>query len=186
MSGGRIVIISGPSGVGKDTIINAWKEANPLVERVITYTTRPPRDGEVDGVDYHFVTEKVFLGMAKKGEFLEHKEVHGNRYGTPVDGVASKVNAGKIAVLKIDVQGALTLMPKISGLVSIFLMPPSIEELERRLRNRKTETATQIRTRIRNAKKEMAASVHYTATVVNDSVDRAVKEIEDLVAVPRK
>ena len=182
MTTGRIVIISVPSGVGKDTIIDAWKKSNPLVERVVTYTTRQPRDGEVDGVDYHFVKKDTFFKMAKQGEFLEHKEVHDNHYGTPVMGVTEIVNAGKIAVLKIDIQGALTLMPKINGLISIFLMPPSMEELERRLKLRDTESASQIRTRIRNAKKEIAASVHYTATVVNDKVDRAVNEIEKLVS----
>lgn len=182
----KIVIISGPSGVGKDTVINAWKEANPNVERVITYTTRKKRDGEMDGVDYHFVTDRVFLRMAKEGAFLEHKEVHGNRYGTPIEGLSAIVDKGNIAVLKIDVQGALSVMPKIPGAISIFLMPPTMEELERRLRNRDTESDSQIRTRIRNAKKEIAAAVHYTAKVVNDDVARAVSEIEMLVGARKK
>lgn len=178
---GVIVIVSGPSGVGKDTVINAWRQANPRVERVVTYTTRKMRQGEKKGIDYHFVTDQDFLKMARAGEFLEHKEVHGNRYGTPVEGLAEIVNAGKIAVLKIDVQGALTILPKLPGAISIFLMPPSMEELEMRLRNRDTETDSQIKTRIRNAKREMAAAVHYSAKVVNDEVMRAVAEMETIV-----
>lgn len=181
MKSKNIVILSGPSGVGKDTIINAWKAANPLVERVVTYTTRNMRDGEVDGIDYHFVTERTFLEKAKAGDFLEHKEVHGNRYGTPVEGLSSIVDAGKIAVLKIDVQGALAIMPKLQGELSIFLMPPSLEELEQRLQRRNSESVSQIRTRIRNAKREMAAAVHYNAKVINDDVQRAVAEIEGLL-----
>ena len=182
----RIVIISGPSGVGKDTVINAWKSVNQDVERVMTYTTRKRREGERNGVDYHFVDERTFLKMARAGDFLEHKEVHGNRYGTPIEGLASIVNAGKIAVLKIDVQGALAILPKLPGALSIFLMPPSMEELERRLKNRDTETDAQIRTRIKNAKREIAAAVHYTAKVVNDDVMRAVAEIETLVEAKSK
>jgi guanylate kinase len=182
----NIVIVSGPSGVGKDTIINAWKALNPLVERVVTYTTRKTREGEQDGVDYHFVTERVFLRMAKAGAFLEHKEVHGNHYGTPVEGLSDIVDAGRIAVLKIDVQGALTVIPKLPGVLSIFLMPPSIEELERRLRNRDTETDAQISTRIRNAKREMAAAVHYKAKVVNDDVDRCVDEIQRIYEAAKR
>jgi guanylate kinase len=138
------------------------------------------RDGEQNGIDYHFVTERVFLRMAKAGDFLEHKEVHGNYYGTPVQGLSSIVDAGKIAVLKIDVQGALTVIPKLPGVLSIFLMPPSFEELERRLKNRDTEPPLQIRTRINNAKREIAAAVHYKARVVNDDVDRCVEEIQSL------
>ncbi|MEO7454426.1 MAG: guanylate kinase [Fimbriimonadales bacterium] len=176
----NIVIVSGPSGVGKDTIINAWKALNPRVERVVTFTTRKMREGEENGVDYHFVSERVFLRMAKAGDFLEHKEVHGNHYGTPVQGLAEIVDAKKIAVLKIDVQGALTVIPKLPGVLSVFLMPPSFEELERRLKNRDTETDAQIKTRIKNAKREIAAAVHYTAKVVNDNIDRCVQEIQGI------
>jgi len=186
MKKGSIVIVSGPSGVGKDTVINAWKLRNPLVERVVTYTTRKPRSLEKDGVDYHFVNEVAFLKMAKAGAFLEHKEVHGNRYGTPIDGLTAITAAGKIAVLKIDVQGALTAMPKLKGEVSIFLAPPSMEELERRLTSRNTETKEQILVRIENARKEMSAAIHYSATVTNDVVERAVDEIESIVASHRK
>lgn len=182
MNKGAIVIISGPSGAGKDTVINAWKERNANVERVVTYTTRKPREGESNGVDYHFVNEVTFLKMAKAGDFLEHKEVHGNRYGTPFDGLAAITEAGKIAVLNIDVQGALAAMPKLKGEISIFLMPPSMEELERRLTLRGTETLSQIHMRIENAKKEMAAAAHYTAMVVNDTVEKAVDEIESIVS----
>lgn len=181
-----MVILSGPSGVGKDTVIDAWKAMNPRVERVVTVTTREPREGEVDGVDYHFVDEKTFLAMVCDGAFLEHKEVHGNRYGTPLKGLKKIVDKGNIAVLKIDVQGALAAMPKLKGELSVFLMPPSIEELESRLKGRNTETAEQIRTRIKNAHTEMAQAHHYGAIVVNDIVDRAVQEIDSIVAAGAK
>ena len=178
---GKIVILSGPSGVGKDTLIEAWKAKNANVERVVTYTTRPKREGEVDGIDYHFVSTRDFLEMALAGEFLEHKEVHGNHYGTPVRSLADIVSRDKTAILKIDVQGALVAMQKLTGEMSIFVAPPSMEELENRLSRRGTESKSQIRLRIKNAKREMAAAIHYSHTVTNDSVERAVAEIEALV-----
>jgi guanylate kinase len=165
-------------------VINAWKVRNPKVERVVTFTTRPPREGEQDGVDYHFVSEGEFLRMAKAGDFLEHKLVHGNYYGTPVQGLAEIVGKNKIAILKIDVRGALTAMQKLAGEISIFLAPPSMEELENRLISRGTETASQIKVRIANARREMAAAVHYTQVVVNDDIQRAVDEIDGLLAEP--
>ena len=183
---GRIVILSGPSGVGKDTLISAWIAKNPHVERVITYTTRDKREGEVDGVDYHFVSTREFLEMARAGEFLEYKEVHENHYGTPIRGLADTVGRGKIAVLKIDVQGALAAMQKLTGEMSIFIAPPSMEELERRLTARGSESKSQVRVRLRNAKREMAAAVHYSHTVINDEVDRAVEEIEAIVSQDSK
>ena len=107
---GRLVILSGPSGVGKDTVINAWHARDPRVERVVAYTTRPARPGETDGLDYHFVSVDTFMELAADGAFLEYKEVHGNHYATPLRDMEAMLSAGKIAILKIDVQGALTAM----------------------------------------------------------------------------
>lgn len=178
---GRIVILSGPSGSGKDTIIDAWIALNPRVQRVITFTTRAPRDGERDGIDYHFVTEEVFKEMVHKNKFLEHKEVYGMHYGSPLEEPFAMAAAGKIAVLKIDVQGAMAAMKRVPQAISIFLMPPSLEELRRRLVHRGTDTLEQIETRMKNAAKEMGAAGEYNFVVVNDSVERAVGEIDRLV-----
>lgn len=178
---GRIVILSGPSGAGKDTVIDAWRERNPLVKRVVAYTTRTPRAGETDGEDYHFVSKDGFFQMANAGKFLEWKEVHGNFYATPLDDLNEMVNAGLIAVLKIDVQGAMAAMKKLPDADSIFLMPPSLEELEKRLRERGTDSGEQIAVRLENARNEMAHSVHYKHVVVNDDLERAVTEVNAIV-----
>ena len=178
---GRIVIFSGPSGSGKDTIIDAWIKFNPRVQRVVTFTTRTPRDGEKDDVDYHFVTEKVFKEMVLEGRFLENKEVYGMHYGSPLADTFAIAEMGKIAVLKIDVQCALAAMKRVPEAISSFLMPPSLEELRHRLVHRGTDTPEQIETRMKNATKEMEAAGEYNFVVVNDSVERAVEEIDRLV-----
>src|SRR4051812_46910447 len=107
---GRLVILSGPSGVGKDTVLEQWKASNPRVHKVVAYTTRAPRPGEVDAVDYHFITPQRFQDLIEEGAFLEHKHVHGNYYATPLSDMEAMLMEGKIAVLKIDVQGAMEAM----------------------------------------------------------------------------
>ncbi len=180
---GHVVILSGPSGVGKDTIIDAWRQKNPLVQRVVAYTTRAPREGERSGIDYHFVTKDKFMEMADSGQFLEWKEVHGNCYATPLHDLERMVNNGIIAILKIDVQGALTAMKKLPNAVSIFLMPPSEKELEHRLEERGTDSEQQRQIRLENARWEMSQSDKYQHIVVNDDmlVKRAVDEIDEIV-----
>jgi guanylate kinase len=178
---GKLVILSGPSGVGKDTVIGAWKKLRPEVVRVVAYTTRNKREGETDGIDYHFVTPARFLEMVELGEFLEWKLVHDNFYGTPQNDMQSLLDNGKIAVLKIDVQGAVTAMEKRPDAISIFLLPPSMEELERRIRGRKSDTEEVIQVRLRNAKEEMEFADRYQHRIVNDDLDRCVREIDELV-----
>lgn len=179
---GTLVILSGPSGVGKDTVLKAWIRHNPRVKRVVTFTTRAPRPGEANGIDYWFVDKRRFDELASQGAFLEHKRVHEDDYATPVEGTEAALAEGKIAVLKIDVQGAIEVMSKRADAVSIFLDPPSIEELERRIRNRATDDEESIRVRLRNAQSELALGGRYRYRVVNDDVDRAVREIEGIVA----
>jgi len=177
---GRLIILSGPSGVGKDTIIDAWRAADPRVQRVVAYTTRKPRPGEQDGIDYHFVSETAFRKLADMGAFLEFKEVHGEMYATPLSDMEAMLKAGKVAILKIDVQGALEAMSLRPDALAIFLLPPSEAELERRIKGRGTEEAHVIERRLARAKAELALADRYHHRVVNDDVQRAVHELVDL------
>jgi guanylate kinase len=181
MSQGRLVILSGPSGVGKDTVINAWQARNPDVARVVAYTTRDPRPGELDGMDYNFVSRELFHAKAADGDFLEFKEVHGNFYATPLSDMDAMLEDGKIAILKIDVQGALTAMELRSDALTVFLMPPSVEELEARIRGRGTEDDATIAKRLKNAHDEMSVRDRYQHIVVNQDVEDTVDILERLV-----
>jgi guanylate kinase len=178
---GRLVILSGPSGVGKDTVLASWTASNPRVQRVVAYTTRPPRHGEQNGVDYNFVTRKRFDDLIAENAFLEHKEVYGNGYATPLADMEAMLIAGKVAVLKIDVQGAMEVMKLRSDALSIFLLPPTTEDLESRIRRRATDTEEEIERRLKDARYELSCAEKYTARVVNDDIERVVRELNDLV-----
>lgn len=178
---GRLVILSGPSGVGKDTVIEAWCAADPRVTRVVAATTRAPRPGEADGVDYHFMDVDSFLRMAEDGAFLEFKEVHGNHYATPLRQLEGLLDAGKVAVLKIDVQGAAEVTPKRPDAVTIFLLPPSDEELERRIRGRGTEDEATVALRLRAAHDEVVRSAAYAHRLVNDDLPGLVARLREIV-----
>jgi guanylate kinase len=177
---GKLVILSGPSGVGKDTVIDAWKGRDPRVQRVVAYTTRAPREGEEDGVDYSFVTVDQFLEHAAAGAFLEYKEVHGNHYATPLADMERMLAEGKIAILKIDVQGALTAMALRPDAISVFLFPPDADELERRIKARGTDDHATITRRLQNAVDEMALANRYQHRIMNDDVDRVVDRLVEL------
>ena len=183
---GVLMIVSGPSGVGKDTVLNRWFERDPNVKRVVSCTTRQPREGEVNGVDYHFLSPADFEGMVLDDQFLEHKNVHGNYYGTPLKQVEEMLAAGIVAILKIDVQGALTVTEKRPETTSVFLLPPSWEELERRLTSRGTEDAEALAKRLKNAKDELATAPKYQHQVVNDDIDKAVDELARIAEEARK
>lgn len=178
---GVLVILSGPSGVGKDTVLAAWSAINPRVVRVVAYTTRPQRFGEVNGEDYHFVTTETFTEMAENGDFLEHKVVHGNLYATPRADMEKLLAEGKIAVLKIDVQGALSAMALRPDALTIFLLPPSFEELEARIRRRAADDEDTIRERLANARGELALADRYQHRVVNKDLETAVAQLEALL-----
>lgn len=180
MSSGRLVILSGPSGVGKDTVIDAWKQADPDVERVVAYATRPPRTGEVDGVDYRFVSVSEFQRMAEAGKFLEHKRVFENYYATPVSDPDRIVSEGRIAILKIDVQGALAVMPLRPDAITVFLLPPSDEVLRSRIEGRKADAPEVIARRLQEAKNEIAQAPHYQHQIVNENVEDVVKQLMEL------
>ncbi|RMG02935.1 MAG: guanylate kinase [Planctomycetota bacterium] len=177
---GRIVILSGPSGVGKTTITDALMDVVPVpLVRSVSATTRAPRPGERDGVDYHFLTPERFEQLRKQGQFLECFEVFGTGawYGTLRSTVEQALAAGKWVLLVIDVQGGLEVMRQYPDAVGIFVEPSSWEELERRLRGRGTEDEETIRRRLDQARKELEAGKQYPYRVVNDRVERAVQEI---------
>jgi guanylate kinase len=185
MERGRLVVISGPSGVGKDTVLRALFGLEPRLRYSVSYTTRPPRPGEVDGVSYSFVDEPTFMRMVERGEFLEWARVHGNLYGTSLQRVRDCLDRGEDVVLKIDVQGAAQLRGLVPEAVFIFLLPPSEEDLQERLRARDTEDDHALATRAADAVRELAEAERYDHQVVNDEVERAAREILAIVAASR-
>jgi guanylate kinase len=189
-NGAMLVIISGPSGVGKDTIIDALRQRDrdPDYHYVVTCTTRARRPGEVDGVDYIFLDRATFAAQRAAGEFLEATEVHENWYGTPRRQVREALEAGRDVILKIDVQGAAIVKGKVPGALLIFIVPPSLEDLFQRLRSRATETADELEIRQRNAAIELARQGDYDQVVVNETgeVDRTAAEIEAIIAQEKR
>ncbi|HEY7132969.1 MAG TPA: guanylate kinase [Candidatus Limnocylindrales bacterium] len=188
--GAMLVIISGPSGVGKDTIIDALRRREREDGReddrhyVVTVTTRAPRAGEVDGVDYRFVSRDEFLRMRDARGFLEANEVHGNWYGSPRDQVRAALAVGKDVILKIDVQGAQVVKEQVTQALLIFVVPPTMAELFQRLRARATESADELEVRQRNAAIELARANDYDAVVTNETgeVEKTADEIEAIIA----
>ena len=178
---GRLIILSGPSGVGKDTVLQELFRLAPWLNYSVSYTTRPPRPGEVDGVDYSFVDEATFAAMRDRHEFLEYAQVHGQWKGTSAARVRASLERGEDIVLKIDVQGAAWIRSRVRGAIFIFLLPPSVEELRRRLEDRATESAESLELRWENARRELAEQEWYDHRVVNDDVHRAAREILDII-----
>lgn len=184
-SSGLLVVVSGPSAVGKDTILeqllSAPEKLPRPVRRCVTVTTRPARHGEQDGLDYYFLSVPQFHEMASADGFLEYANVFGNWYGTPRQWVAEQRAAGVDVILKIDVQGGLAVQERVADAILVFFRPPSLEELERRLRARGTETDEQIARRLLDARNELAQMPHYDYSIVNDHIDDAVIQLRSVL-----
>jgi guanylate kinase len=180
-SAARLTVLSGPSGVGKSTVISGLRRSCPGIWLSVSVTTRPPRPGEVDGREYHFVSDAEFDRMAGSGELLEWAQFAGNRYGTPRAPVQEKLAAGTPALLEIDLAGARQVRKAIDSALLVFLAPPSWEELVRRLTDRGTEPPEVIRRRLATAKEEMAADSEFDVTLVNTSVDDVCRQLVTLI-----
>ena len=179
--GGHLVVISGPSGVGKSTVIAEVMHQRDNLVFSVSYTTRAPRAGEEDGVNYHFVDKAEFERMIADNELLEYAEYNGNFYGTPEESIKKWLAEGKNVLLEIEVQGAEQVMDHRSDLVSIFITIPSMEELERRLRDRGTENEQTIRGRMEVARRELTRAFRYDYVVLNDEVEQAVGRINTII-----
>ena len=175
---GLLIVISGPSGAGKGTICKALLEKRQDIEVSVSATTRNPRDGEIDGVNYHFLKKEDFLKKLEQGDFLEYAQVYGNFYGTPKSNVEEVLESGKNVILEIDIQGALKVKEKATEGVFIFILPPSMEELKQRIIKRGSETPESLMTRFKSAYQEINYVSKYNYAVVNDNVEDAVHKIE--------
>jgi guanylate kinase len=185
---GLLLVMSGPSGAGKSTVIAKLRDALPGLQFSVSCTTRPPRPGESDGVDYHFLSSAAFAERVAAGSFIEHADVHAHRYGTLRSEVAPHLEAGRDVLLDIDVQGARQIADRAGQdplvarcLERVFLAPPSLDELERRLRSRGTDSETSIHHRLANARHEMAAWREYDFLVVNRDLLQAVAALRTVI-----
>ncbi|MEA3437570.1 MAG: guanylate kinase, partial [Thermodesulfobacteriota bacterium] len=174
---GRLFIISAPSGSGKTTLCSAVLNRFQDMVYSVSYTTRKPRNGEQSGIDYHFITKKDFKDKIKDGKWAEWAEVHGNYYGTSTELLDKGLNSGRDIILDIDVQGTILLLERYPESVTIFVMPPSIEELKRRLKLRNTDSSEVIARRLENAKIEMAKKDLYIHVIINDQLPDAIEQL---------
>jgi guanylate kinase len=180
-SRGLLYVVSAPSGAGKTSLCKAIIDILPNLRHSVSHTTRSPRAGEVDGVDYHFVSNAQFDTMVADGAFVEWALVHGNRYGTALASLEEGRDAGCDLLLEIDCQGAAQLKERCPDAIFIFVLPPSFQELERRLKGRQTDTAEVIEQRLRNARVEMREMFWYDYLVINDDFDLASQQLQAIL-----
>ena len=185
MEKGLLVVLSGPSGAGKGTVLREVLNRNENVCVSISCTTRKPRRGETDGIHYYFKSHEEFKDMLKQGEFLEYAQVYDEMYGTPLFAVNEKREQGKDVGLEIDVQGALEVRKKVEDAILIFVMPPSMEELKHRLAGRDTETEEQIENRFTAAYNEIKMRDHYDYIIVNNDIDDAADSFLEIIEKER-
>jgi guanylate kinase len=181
--GGRLYVIAAPSGAGKTSLVKALMEREPRMRFSVSYTTRPPRPAEVDGVDYHFITPARFADMVADGEFLEHAQVFDNFYGTGLKAVQAELRAGHLLLLEIDWQGARQVRARLPAAHSIFILPPTRQALEQRLRARSTDSETVIQRRLKDAARDLSHWTEFDYVVVNDQFERA---LGNLLAIVRQ
>jgi guanylate kinase len=182
---GLLFVITAPSGAGKSSLIDALLKDDPRLRLSISYTTRAPRPGEVNGREYHFVDEKTFLSMLERGEFLESAEVHGNRYGTSQAVIREALARGQDLMLEIDWQGAQQVRRLYPGCVGAFILPPSVAELERRMRARGQDTDEVIRRRLASAEEEISHAPEFDYAIINKDFDEAKKDLQAIIQVER-
>ena len=183
-----LVVLSGPSGVGKDAVLARMRRLGHPFHYVITVTTRPKRAREKNGVDYHFLSQKEFHQMIDKHQFLEWANVYGNYYGVPKDEITSALSKGVDTIVKVDVQGAATIKEILPQAVFIFLMPPSVEELEKRLRRRRSESSEDLALRLARAKGEIKSLplFDYVITSHQNKLDEVVSQIDAIIAAEKR
>ena len=184
-AGPLLVVITGPSGVGKDTLLARLKALGRSYHFAVTATTRPPRPGEIEGIDYYFLSDSQFDEMLARGDFLEHATVYDQRKGVPRPPVREALAAGRDVVMRTDVQGARYIKSLCPGALTVFILPPTWEEMEWRLRSRGTDDPEQLDLRLRVAREELAAAAEFDHTVVNDDLNACVDEIERIMAKER-
>lgn len=183
---GLLIVFSGPSGVGKDTLLKRLLERYPNIRLSVSATTRSPRSGEENGKDYFFMSRERFQELLSQDKMLEHAEYCGNYYGTPSEPIENWLSEGKDVILEIEVQGGAQVLQKRPECVSIFVLPPSIEVLEKRLRSRGTENEETIQKRLGTAKEEIAKVYQYGYAVVNDDLDEAADEIAAILRAEKR
>jgi len=180
-SRGRLFIVSAPSGAGKTTLCRNIMASLPQLKFSVSYTTRQPRPGETPGADYTFISRGGFQSMIDRGEFIEWAEVHGERYGTSRERLHEMTSSGYDVILDIDTQGAMQIKKKYSGGTYVFVMPPSMEVLRQRLRNRMTDSLQEIEKRLKRSVAEIKTYPEYDYVIINDTLEKALREFESII-----
>ncbi len=184
MGTGQLIVITGPSGVGKGTLVNALRQRHPQLHLSISVTTRSPRVGEVDGEHYYFVDSDRFQEMVDNQELLEWAEFAGNCYGTPLHPVLQRIHIGESVLLEIELEGARKVRKTFPQAVQIFILPPSLEELEKRIRSRGKDSEAAMICRLKRAEAEIEAAHEFNFTVMNDHFDQALEQLEEVMFAP--
>ncbi|MBI3221677.1 MAG: guanylate kinase [Nitrosomonadales bacterium] len=182
---GSLFVVSAPSGAGKTSLVQALLNINPQIDLSVSYTTRPPRPGEQDGKDYHFVTRETFTIMSARGEFMESAEVYGNMYGTSQTWISQEVGKGRDILLEIDWQGAEQVRRLFPECISIFILPPSLQALEQRLKGRGKDSAEVIAKRMAAVREDVAHVAEFDYVIINDNLNEALRELNAVVLSAR-